>query len=62
MRDLAPVVDRWPEAARVRFEERAAIREFDGGMTRAQAEREAEQDVRRAWKAAQDQHRRREMP
>ena len=29
------------------FEERAAIREFDGGMTRAEAERLAAEDIRR---------------
>ena len=38
-----------------RFEERAAIREFDGGYSRADAERLAVADVlevsRRAWQA-----------
>lgn len=39
------VVD-WPEDARGSYEERAAIREFDGGATREDAERDAERDVR----------------
>ena len=36
----------WPDDAVDAFEERAAIMEFDGGLTRAHAEREAERLVR----------------
>lgn len=32
------------------FEERAAIREFDGNMTRAEAEKAALEEVNQAWK------------
>lgn len=32
------------------FEERAAIREFDGNMTRAEAEKAALEEVNAAWK------------
>lgn len=35
----------WPKSVRVEFEERAAIMEFDGEMTRLQAERAAVRDV-----------------
>jgi hypothetical protein len=38
----------WPEGDRERFEERAAIREFDAGQARVAAERAAEDEVRRA--------------
>lgn len=41
----------WPVEAREAYEERAAIKEFDGGMSRDQAEREAETEVRQRWKA-----------
>ena len=40
------VVSDWPEAERDAFEERVAIREFDGGAKRDDAEREAEREVR----------------
>lgn len=53
MRDLPQIVDRWPAEARDRFEERAAIMEFDGGLTRANAERRAEQITRAQWEEAQ---------
>jgi len=36
----------WPEAERMDFEERAAIMEFDGWLTTAQAETAAEAIVR----------------
>lgn len=36
----------WPDDAVDAFEERAAIMEFDGGLTRAHAERESERLVR----------------
>lgn len=32
------------------YEERAAIREFDGNMTRAEAEKAALEEVNAAWK------------
>lgn len=53
MRDLPPIVDRWPAPARDRFEERAAIMEFDGCMTRAKAEAAAERLIRSQWEEAQ---------
>lgn len=48
---LPQVVARWPLAAREAFEERAAIKEFDGRLPRQQAEREAEEEVRAWWRA-----------
>lgn len=39
----------WPEDWQELYAERAAIREFDGGFDRAEAERRAEQDCRRAF-------------
>lgn len=48
---LPRLVKWWPAEAREAFEERAAIKEFDGGMPRDQAEREAEAEVRQRWKA-----------
>jgi len=41
-------VSAWPADAREHFEERAAIMEYDGGLTRAEAERRAEAEVRAA--------------
>jgi len=38
----------WPEDARVTWNERAAIREYDGGMDRKDAERFAFFEVKRA--------------
>lgn len=43
---LPKLVRWWPAAAREAYEERAAIKEFDGGIPREQAEREAEAEVR----------------
>jgi len=37
----------WPAYWQERWEERAAIMEFQGNMTREQAEKQAEQDIRR---------------
>jgi hypothetical protein len=42
-RRTALLLEVWPEADR--FEERAAIREFDGGQDRAEAERAAYAEV-----------------
>lgn len=39
------VFDYLDEAFKEMFEERAAIREFDGGMTREEAEKQAAEDV-----------------
>jgi hypothetical protein len=48
---LDPGIARWAasldEDARELFNERAGIREFDGGMPRQEAESEAQQDVLR---------------
>lgn len=41
-------VTEWSEDDRERYEERAAIREFDAGQARVAAERAAEDEVRRA--------------
>lgn len=38
-REVPDAADRWEVAQRDDFEERAAIMEFDGGLTRAEAER-----------------------
>jgi len=40
----------WPEEWRERFEERAAIMEYDGGLPRPEAERRAEVLVREAYR------------
>lgn len=41
------VFDYLDEAFKEMFEERAAIREFDGGMTREEAEKQAREDVQK---------------
>lgn len=41
-----PLIRDWPEWARVEFEERAGIKEFQGNKARDVAEREAEEEVR----------------
>lgn len=40
-------IETWPAEWRELWEERSGIMEFDGGMTRKRAEREAENDIRR---------------
>lgn len=40
----------WPADLREAFEERAAIREFDGGFPREEAERKAEADCRGSFR------------
>ena len=40
---------RWPAYWQELWAERAAIMEFEGGMTREQAEKKAEEDIR--WQA-----------
>ena len=39
----------WPEEAREDFEERAALMEYDGGLTRPEANRRAAAVVRAQW-------------
>jgi hypothetical protein len=43
---LPAVVADWPPAWHEAFEERAAIMEFDGGLSRVEAERRAEACIR----------------
>ncbi len=49
--DLPDNVSDWPEEARDVFEERAAIQEHMGGLSRVEAERAAEEHVRSCWRA-----------
>lgn len=46
MNTLARLIEELTEDERERFEERAAIMEFDGGMSREDAERSAYADVK----------------
>ncbi len=41
-----PLIRDWPEYARVEFEERAGIKEFQANKPREVAEQEAEEEVR----------------
>jgi hypothetical protein len=50
--NLPTFVYRWPAYWQERLQERAAIMEFQGNMTREQADREAEKDIRRQAEAA----------
>ena len=43
------ISDYLDEAFKEMFEERAAIREFDGQQTREEAEKNAEADCRKEW-------------
>jgi hypothetical protein len=43
-------VETWPEDARELYEERAGIREFDGGLPREEAEARAREDVIRYFR------------
>ncbi len=45
---------RWPAYWQELFAERAAIMEFEGGLTREQAEKKAEADIR--WQAQGEAH------
>lgn len=47
LRAIARTAKRTLDDVREHFTERAAIREYDGGMSRAEAERAALDDVRR---------------
>lgn len=49
----------WPDEAIADWNERAGIMEFDGGLARREAERQAEKIVRRQYAAVRSpQHRR----
>lgn len=50
---IAQALAEWPQEDREDFEERAAIIEFMGGLTRIEAERAAFFELRRARKARQ---------
>lgn len=50
---ILEVVAKWPEEKRVEFEERAAIREYDGGVDRKDAERFAYFEVKKALEGKQ---------
>jgi hypothetical protein len=50
LRPGVPGAEELPEAWREFFEERAAIREFDGGLPRAEAEAAALADVLGLWR------------
>jgi hypothetical protein len=52
MTDFAAIAATWPDDWRIRFEERAAIREYDGGEDRRTAERMAFAECGRLMKAA----------
>jgi hypothetical protein len=45
---LPPDLAAWPDDERENYEERAGIRQFEGGLSREVAERKAERDVRLA--------------
>ena len=44
---LPPKLSDWPEEWRFLFSERSGIMQFDGGFSKAEAEYEAEKDIRR---------------
>ena len=46
---LPPALDDWPPSWREAFEERAAIMEYEGGLSRNEAERRAAEIVRAAY-------------
>jgi len=46
MTQLPRKLSDWPESWRFLYEERAGLMEFCGGLSRAEAERQAEQDIR----------------
>ncbi len=48
-------MEKWPPDLREAFEERAAIMEFEGGLTREEAERQAEQVVTNEFERMQAQ-------
>jgi hypothetical protein len=52
-----PPVDIWPESLRAMWAERAAIKEFDGGMPCAQAEEQARRETWELWQQWDQGHR-----
>jgi len=54
-RDLPPLLADWPAEYRDAFEERVAIIQFDGGLSRAAAEGAAEQCVREALRRSHEE-------
>ncbi len=52
MTNFTQIADTWPDDWRDRFNERAAIREYDGGEDRLTAERMAFAECVRLMKAA----------
>lgn len=46
---MIPPLTQWPADLLYEFHERAAIREFDGGQTREEAEAAAMQEVWERW-------------
>jgi len=51
---LSPNITSWPAVWRERYEERAAILEFDGGYDRGEAEARAKYQVETAYAAGED--------
>ena len=49
---LTNFIYRWPRQFQELYLERAAIMEYDAGLTREHAEKQAEKDIR--WQANQD--------
>ena len=43
-------LDRWPMDWRIEYEERAAILEYDGGLSRAEADRQALREIQERMK------------
>ena len=50
--DLPPALTDWPAGARARYEERAAIMQYEGAQSREEAERNAEALTREQWAEA----------
>ena len=50
--DLPPAITDWPAGARARYEERAAIMQYEGALSREEAERNAEDLIRQQWAEA----------
>jgi hypothetical protein len=55
--DLPPSLTDWPAGARARYEERAAIMQYDGALSREEAERNAERLTREQWAEARKEKR-----
>jgi len=55
--DLPANIPDWPTGARARYEERAAIMQYDGALSREEAERNAEDLIRQQWAEARKERR-----